>query len=161
MAARAKIGDIIEIQTSRGLAYAQVTHLHKESPKYGHLLRVFEGLHDSRPENLEALATQSPVQFQTFFPLNAALNRGIVTKVSTEPVPTPWDAFPLFRMKGLVDPVTRKAKRWALWSGAKETMLDRPLTESEKKLPILAIINDTMLIEYIETGWRHEKDIHT
>lgn len=41
--ARARIGGIVEIPTKNGLAYAQYTHNHTEPPKYGQLLRVFEG----------------------------------------------------------------------------------------------------------------------
>lgn len=160
MATRAKIGDIIEIQTPQGLAYAQVTHYHNVPPRYGHLLRVFEGLHANRPADLETLAAQ-PVQFQIFFPLNAALNRGIVFKVGNVQVPPQWEAFPLFRSMGLTDPVTKKAKWWGLWNGTDKIRLDQPLTDAEKKLPILGIVNDTMLIEYIVSGWRPEFDIHT
>lgn len=160
MAAHAKIGDIIEIQTPSGLAYAQLTHIYNDPPKYGHLLRILEGLYEKRPDDLETLAAQ-PVQFQTFFPLNAALNRGIVANIGNVAVPPPWDAFPLFRVKGLVDPITRKAKKWALWDGAEEHMLNRPLTANERKLPILSVVNDSMLIERIVVGWRPENDIHT
>lgn len=159
--ARSKIGDIIEIPTKNGLAYAQYTHNHTEPPKYGQLLRIFEGAFAERPNELDVLV-RSPVQFITFFPLSAALTRGIFKVVGNLPVPAEARAFPLFRMKGLIDRETKKAKRWGLWDGKnRETLLDRPLTEVEKKLPILAIINDTMLIEYIEKGWRPELDIHT
>ena len=37
--ARLKIGDIVEIETSKGNVYAQYTHKHKQ---YGALLRVFK-----------------------------------------------------------------------------------------------------------------------
>lgn len=159
--ARAKIGDIIEISTKEGFAYAQYTHNHNEAPKYGQLLRVLEGVYAEHQNNLEILL-HNPVQFVTFFPLNAALTRGIVSVIGNMPIPTKWQEFPMFRVKGLIDKETKKAKRWGLWNGVhKETMLDRPLTEAEKKLPILAIINDAMLIEYIEMGWRPELDIHT
>lgn len=160
MAARAKIGDILEIHTPKGFAYAQVTHVHKEPPNYGHLLRIFDGTYQERPADLNMLINQS-VQFQTFFPANAAINQNIVSVIGNAMVPSPWSDFPLFRVKGLVDPLTNKAKRWGMWDGDVHTMLDRPLTEAEKKLPILGVVNDTMLIERIINGWQPEYDIHT
>lgn len=160
MAARAKIGDIIEIQTTKGLAYAQVTHIHKEPPRYGHLLRVLEGFYQSRPVDLHWLASQ-PVQFQIFFPASSAVNQKIVAIAGTVTVPAPWNDFPVFRVMGLIDPVTKKAKRWGLWTGETKVRLERALTEEEKKLPILEVVNDTMLIELITDGWRPEYDMHT
>jgi hypothetical protein len=38
----ARIGDVVEIPTARGLAYAHLTH---KAPIYGHLIRVVEGFH--------------------------------------------------------------------------------------------------------------------
>lgn len=159
--ARARIGDIIEIQTAKGFAYAQYTHNHTEPPKYGQLLRVFEGTHVERPRDFDALA-HSPVQFITFFPLHTALTRDIFQVVGNVLVPKEAQAFPLFRVKGLIDKETKKARRWGLWDGeGRSTTLNRPLTEAEKCLPILGVINDTLLVERIETGWRSELDIHT
>jgi len=47
MPRRVKIGDIIEIPTSKGLAYAQYTHNHKQRPHFGALIRVLDGLFES------------------------------------------------------------------------------------------------------------------
>lgn len=157
---RAKIGDVIEIKTEKGFAYAQYTHNHTTPPKYGQLIRVFEGLYGKHQEDLNAL-THGSVLFSTFFPLHTALSRGIFRVVGNVEIPQDAQSFPIFRMKGLVDTVTKKALRWALWDGERETMLDRPLTDAEKRLPILGIVNDTMLIGRIVSGWRPEHDIHT
>ena len=40
---KATIGDVIEIVTSKGLAYAQLTHRHTAPPRYDALIRVFSG----------------------------------------------------------------------------------------------------------------------
>jgi hypothetical protein len=44
-----RFGDIAEIKTSIGLAYAIYTHRHTQPPKYGALIRVFDQLYQSRP----------------------------------------------------------------------------------------------------------------
>lgn len=158
--ARAKIGDVIEIKTEKGLAYAQYTHNHTAPPRYGQLIRVFDGLHEKQPDNLNVLVRGS-ILFLTFFPLHSALSRSIFRVVGNVAVPQDAQSFPIFRMKGLVDPVTKKALRWALWDGESEKMLERPLTDAEKSLPILGVVNDTMLVDRIVSGWRSEYDIHT
>ena len=70
---RPRIGDVIEIPTARGLAYAQCTHQHHQ---YGGLIRVFDRLFEHRPTNFEDLV-KGPVRFSTFLPLGAAVRRGI------------------------------------------------------------------------------------
>ena len=52
MAARLKIGDIVEIKTGKGLAYAHYTHKHKQ---YGALLRVFRKFYGVRPSDFTEL----------------------------------------------------------------------------------------------------------
>src|SRR5688572_12842193 len=93
-----KIGDVIEIATSKGLAFAQYTH---QWPRYGGLIRVFDGLFSSRPVNLEMLARRS-VQFSTFVPVRAMVNRGIVGIAGNVEIAPANRPFPLFRC-GLVD----------------------------------------------------------
>jgi len=48
-----KQGDLIEMLTVRGLAYAQVTH---KVPLFGTLIRVLEPIVPERPSDLEAIA---------------------------------------------------------------------------------------------------------
>lgn len=43
MAKKVKLGDILQVLTSQGVAYAQVTHKH---PKFGFLIRILPGLHN-------------------------------------------------------------------------------------------------------------------
>ncbi|HEV2147519.1 MAG TPA: hypothetical protein VGR37_08980 [Longimicrobiaceae bacterium] len=151
MAGTVRIGDIVEITTRKGLAYAQYTHKH---PQFGALLRVLRGLHSERPANFHALAEEHP-QFSTFFPLQAAWNRGIVQIVSNVPVAEHAAAFPIFR-DGVQDPYTGRV-RWWLWDGETEWSVDE-LTAEQEKAPIREIINDTLLIERIESNWSSERD---
>jgi hypothetical protein len=90
--ARLKIGDIVEITTGKGLVYAQYTHKHK---MYGALLRVFRKFHGVRPSDFTELV-RNRAAFMCFFPLGAAVNRGIVSIAGNVVVPPEAQAFPTF-----------------------------------------------------------------
>jgi hypothetical protein len=150
--AHPKIGDIVEIATKRGLAYAQFTHKHK---MYSALLRLLPGFYDQRPADLACLAS-SGTKFVTFFPLGAAVKRGIVEIVGNTTVPDEAKAFPLFR-SGIPDRDTKKVNTWWLWDGEKEWRVGE-LTPEQMKLPIRGIWNDTVLVERLEADWLPENN---
>lgn len=152
MAKRVRTGDIIEIATKRGLSYAQLTHVHES---LGALLRVLSGFHKSRPQHLSELSRHN-TQFQTFFPLQAAVNRNIVAVVGNEPIPDQWKEFPVFR-SGIPDPGSRTVSTWFLWDGSRAWRIPN-LSPAQRMMPIKEIINDTLLIERIESGWTAESD---
>ncbi len=151
---RPKVGDVIEIPTSAGLAYAQYTHMHDQPPRYGALIRVIEGLYAYRPSKFSELVKLQQ-QFVTFFPLGVACNRKLVTIVANEEVPSRAQAFPTFRPSA----VGKGGQRgpWWLWDGAKEWKVGN-LTKEMERYPIRGIWNDTLLVSRIENGWRHEHD---
>jgi hypothetical protein len=144
---RIRIGDLVEIPTSRGLAYAQYSH-HKD--RWGALLRVLPGFHRDRPRNFEHLV-RSKARFVTFFPLGAAMAQGIFEIVGNEPVPVEAQRFPLFRKAGFVDREGR-VQDWLLWDGENEWKVGK-LSSDQRQLPILAVWNDTLLVERIEQEW--------
>lgn len=152
MAKRVKIGDVIEITTAEGLVYAQCSHKNKE---WGHLLRILPGFHEERPCDYSILVKLKE-SFVVFFPLQAAVSKGIFQIVANEEVPPEAQKFPLFRAAGYSDK-QGYVHDWWLWDGEKEWQIGR-LTEELKKLPIRQIINDTLLIEWIETGWTPSTD---
>jgi hypothetical protein len=152
MAKRVKIGDIVEVETARGMAYIQMTH---KVEKWGALIRVIHGLFESRPENLQRLS-ESESDFVTFFPLQVAINRNIFEIVGHGPVPAQAQIFPLFRDAGFIDR-SGKVHDWWLWDGEKAWRV-RKLSVEQRYLPIREVINDTLLIERIEEGWRPEND---
>ena len=147
-----KIGDIIEIPTKKGLAYAQYTHQHSQ---FGGLIRVFDVLFENRPSDFSKLVT-APVRFSTFFPVAAAIKRGIFAVVGHRDVAPQNKSFPLFR-DGVADPKTNKVKVWWLWDGEKEWKVGE-ITPEQRMLPLRAIWNDTLLIEKIESGWTPSND---
>jgi hypothetical protein len=151
MAHKVKIGDIIEIPTSKGLAYAQYTHQHE---MYGGLIRILDGFFISRPINFDELVKRKH-KFVVFFPVRAAISRKIFEIVAHCEIPEEASNFPVFR-DGLPDRVG-KVTNWWLWDGKKEWMIGR-LTDEQRKFPIRGILNDTALIERIESGWTPETD---
>lgn len=152
MARKIQIGDIIEITTKGGLAYAQLTHNH---PRYSSLIRILPGYFETTPDDLSHLVRE-PSVFVTFFPLQGALNRGIFKIVGNHPVPRSAMEFPVFRT-GVINPATGKVDVWWLWDGKEERMVGTISTE-QRQLPIRGICNDTLLIERIENGWTPMND---
>jgi hypothetical protein len=147
-----KIGDLIEIPTNRGLAYAQETHRHAQ---WGSLLRVLAGFHAERPSRLEALV-RGKEQFKAFFPLRLGLKQRMFTIVGNFPVPEEAQAFPLFK-SGTPHPATRRVENWWLWNGERSWQVGQ-LDEEHRRLPIREIVTDLLLIERIEQGWTSEDE---
>jgi hypothetical protein len=127
MAKRVKIGDIMQILTSEGISYAQVTH---RNPKYGYLIMVFPGTYPQVPKDFNEVVDQTP-QFSAFFPLQPAIHRGYFAIVANVPVSSKNEPFPVFR-SGLRGKDGKMMGSWWLWDGETETRLDRPLTNEEK-----------------------------
>jgi hypothetical protein len=146
MSKRPKVGDIIEIPLpENGTGYAQYTHKHKQ---YGALLRVFQVR-----EKVDDIAelTNASHQFTTFFPLGAAVNRKIVSIAGNLPVRDEFKTFPTFRV-GVANQ-SGVVEAWWLWGGENEERIGR-LSPEQMEYPIRGVINDTLLIERIWSGWQ-------
>jgi hypothetical protein len=150
--AKPRIGDVMEIRTTKGFAYAQYTHKHR---MLGALLRVFGSLHDSGASDLVQVVSEAPAFF-CFFPLTAAIGMGIVKVVGNVPLSPEAQVFPLFRT-GIPDRSTKKVDVWRLWDGERSWPVGR-LTAEQRKLSMCEGWNDTLLIERLESGWRPEND---
>lgn len=149
---RPQIGDIVEITTSKGLAYAQYTHEHTKPPCYGSLLRVLPGLYSQRPSDLSELIGQKE-KFVTFFPLKSELKHEdtVFKIIANEALPEWAVAFPVFR-NGLPDR-EGNVHEWWLWDGDKEWKVGKLTPEEIRLYPGLGVANDTALIQMIENGW--------
>lgn len=150
MAKRIKIGDVIQILTSQGIAYAQFTHKHRE---FGSLLSVFEGFYPEVPTDFNSVV-KSALQFQAFFPLQAAINGGLLSIVVNVPVASCNSKFPMFR----TCVIGKHGERgpWWLWDGENENMLERELSDMERKYSLRDLISAPLLVERIEKGYRPE-----
>jgi hypothetical protein len=142
-----KFGDVFEIPTAKGLAYAQYTHQH---PQFGGLIRVFDRLFSKRPESFDRLVHE-PVRFSTFFPVRAAIMRGSFKIVGHAEIASQNKVFPVFR-DGVPDPKTKKVATWWFWDGEKSWKVGE-ITPEQRKMPIRAIWTDAFLIERIESAW--------
>jgi len=149
----AKIGDVIEISTRKGLGYAQFTHRHSAPPRFGPLIRVIPSTFVTRPDDLGDLI-QGEHQFQTFVPLSGMLKLPEFNVVGNCPVPQHCKPFPLFR-DGTPDPKAKRVAVWWLWDGEREWRVN-DLEPGQEKLPIRQVITPPILIDRIETGWRSE-----
>jgi hypothetical protein len=147
---RPQIGDVIEIETPMGLGYAQYTHEHREPPRFGSLLRVLPGVFAARPSDFEPLLVQED-RFSMFFPLGAALNRGIFRIVANEAIPETKRAFPTFGK------LSADGQVWWMWDGSREWKARSEHQRTPRALR--AIWNDTLLIERIaEQDWTPTED---
>src|SRR5215813_6914666 len=153
---RVQFGDIIEVKTSKGLAYAIFTHRHDN---YGAVIQVFDLLYASRPQNWLEVAEQ-PIRFATFFPLQAAVSRNIFEVVGGVPIPSRLVNFPIFR-SGNPDRNNKVDVWWLKDLQSGKSWRVEKLTPDQRRLPILSIWNDTALIHRIEEGWRPETDLTT
>jgi hypothetical protein len=156
MATRPKVGDVFEIKSSIGYAYAQMTHRHSN---YGPLIRVFDKVFDKRPKDFDKVR-QLPVRFSTFYPLGTALNRGVNEVVARLEVRHDLQPFPIFRAAGFFTDPKEKVSVWFLWFGDDNAELERVecLSPVQRKYPILESWNDSALIDAIESNWRPETD---
>jgi hypothetical protein len=143
----ASIVDVVEIETPKGLAYAQFAHEH---PSNGELLRVLPGLHDERPD-VEALAREGE-RFYVFYPLRAALARDpLVEVVGHADVPDP--GFPELRA-GTWDADSGE-ESWYVVTDEGERHVGR-LTAELRKLSPADIVNHKSLVDRITSGWAPE-----
>lgn len=147
-----RVGDVIEIETLRGLAYAQYTH---ENVQYGSLIRVLPGFHESRPRDFAPLAAL-PSAFVVFYPVGAAVAQNVACVVMNVPVPAHARDFPLFRA-GTRDPRTKRVREWWLWDGQRSWQVGS-ITSEQRKLPIRMIVNHNALVHLITTEWTPERD---
>lgn len=138
-----QIGDVIEIDTPRGRGYLQLTHRHRQE---GDLVRGLPGTYEEQPPLAELVARDE--LFLTFFPLEAALRRGLVRVVGNEPVPRRNRSFPKFLTEGAID-ASGTVRNWWLWDGRKERFLGEELPPEYADLPTRQIVNDAVLREWL------------
>lgn len=143
MAKKVKLGDVLQVLTSQGIAYAQVTHKH---PEFGYLIRVFSGFYDAPPEDFSAVVS-GPVQFSAFFVVQSAVNQGLLSVVANTPVPESLQVFPTFRSRN----GGTGGSIW-LWSGGDAVRLERCLLPEELLYPTEGIISAPLLVKKLQSG---------
>jgi hypothetical protein len=152
---RPKIGDLIEVETSKGLGYLQYTH-HTDDAFNQYLLRAIEGLYPERPKDLDALAG-NPHIFQTFTALGSALQGRMMRIVHNAPVPEFAARFPLFKAAGAID-LQGRVLNWWLWDGTCSIFIG-DLPREFHRLPVRSFVSFSVLVDMLEEQWRPETDI--
>lgn len=148
-----KIGDIVEIPTSKGFAYVQYTHYHSDPPVFGSLVRILQGFYETRPSN-EKLSQliRLPHRFQTFCPVHHTVNLGFFELIGNFPVPEFAQKFPTFKSSNNLPKTDPLEKIWWLWDGKKSWKVGKLPIEEQNKYPYKKVCNDTALVKNIETG---------
>jgi hypothetical protein len=146
------LGDVFEIKTPNGLAYLQFT---LKDSEFGHLIRVLPGFFSKRPSQVNEVV-EKPELFFVFFPVDAAVKKGILARVTNEKIPVWAQKQPLMRRSGLRNR-EGKALTWFIWDGEKEIRVDE-LNKGQKKLSLAEIWNDTLLVERLCEGWLPESE---
>jgi hypothetical protein len=145
-----QVGDIFEIETSKGKAYLH--YIHKD-PKVGReLVRLLPGLYTERPENLELLAS-SKEQYMLFFPISAAKRKKIVEPVGYFPA----DNFDKPKYMRDEHNVRGELLGWHIIdTDSWRRELVKELTREQRKLSDWASWNDTLLKKRLVEGWSLE-----
>ena len=146
------IGDIYEIETSVGLAYAQFTH-DTDGGRFGEVLRILDGIHGKRPSNFTGI----PTKYVILYPLTKLVRKGegYVEFVANEEVPPEAREFPMFRNG--TPGQDGKVADWWLWDGHNERRVGK-LAPEQRSYPFFEVLNPEALKETIETGWTPESD---
>lgn len=155
------IGDIFEIDTPAGLAYAQYTH---DAGHLGQLVRVLPGTYSSRPD-LALLAKQRELYF-VFYTLEYALRAKQVEVVSNYAIPDWAKEPPLMRKAGGLTDSEGRTLNWTIGPALSlSTMGDlqqalkvRALTPEQKKLSIYMLCSHPALVKDVARSWTPERD---
>ncbi len=136
-------GDIVEIETTAGLAYVQLTHTH---PSYPPVVKFLKGPFQKRPEAVTGLAREaSPI---AMVPLSGVLKKlGLKhARVGTVEIPRAEGEFPIFRM-----PIRDKKGEiiyWWFWDG-KGLTYTTELMQQQEKLPMREIMSAERFLDQL------------
>ena len=147
---RPVIGDIVEIPLpGKRLAYAQYLSRYTKPPVWGELIRVLPPILRNRPDDFSDLVRQRE-KFHVFFPVGAAVNRGMVRLVVNEEIPEAFSKFPVF--KACNTNFETGKKTWWLWDGEKSWRVGE-LSPEHYDYPIQQIVSFGALVDLIDRGW--------
>jgi hypothetical protein len=152
-----QIGTVIEIKTSKGLAYAQYTHDGEGDDYTGfEIMRQIEGFYPDRPTDFHNVIAQK-TRYHFHFFLKHALKDKAFEAVGNFPVPQKDQEIPKFRT-GLNDPRNdNRVVGGFVFQGTK-TIRAPTFTEEQFRLSMGGVWGYPLLVENLEIGWRPELD---
>jgi hypothetical protein len=151
---RARLGDVLEVSTPRGLAYIHYTYFTYRP--YREVIRVLPGFFTTRPEDFTDLVNH-PKAYFAFYPARVAVSQGAVEIVAHHPVP-PERAFPAVYRRAGASNREGRVLAWIICEGEKETLV-RELSEEQRYLPLASIFLHDSLVSALTEEWRPEHDI--
>src|SRR4051812_22272381 len=143
---RAKPGDILEVETRKGLHYLYYLGKH---PVYGDAILVAPGSYSERPTEMNQLFEGGYVKF---YPVGAAVYQGLVKVVEHMPMP---DKVVPTRMRRAGVRLGTQIATWIIEDESGETVR-KELSDEERQLPIASIWNHELLLQRLEEGWHPE-----
>jgi hypothetical protein len=144
---RPRIGDVIEIRTEKGFGYFQYT---AADPEQGALIRVLPGVFSERVADIPKLGAAKELYF-VFFPLGAAVARGLVEIVANAPIPNGSER-PRRMKRPIAIAPDGSIRSWAITEDGRDRFTPR-LADDERALSPCVIWNDTLLADRIARGW--------
>jgi hypothetical protein len=148
---RARPGDLLEVRTSRGLAYLRYTARHSD---FGDTVRVLPGFHDTRPHAWTGMDEQTG--YFAFYPVGAAVRQGLLEVVGNHPLPDGLKLPAVLRRPGARSRDGR-VLGWLVCTGTEE-VLKSELSSEERQLPIGVIWNHELLLLRLATEWHPARE---
>jgi hypothetical protein len=143
-------GDTFKIKTNNGIGFLQYI----ETDELGiEFIRILEIIREN--ENITQKDIDKPERWNIGFPLKAAVRKKIVEKIGTFEIPKSYKTPKLVRSEHniqgeklgwhIIDRSTLKRK------------FKKKLNKRDLKLSPHGIMNDTMIVEYLDKGWKLEE----
>jgi hypothetical protein len=145
-----ELGDIFEMKTENGnKIYIQCVEIPEDVINEVELLKIFYELHQVQPEDISSIIDGG--FFYNRFALKAAVKKKIVTKVGNIQLSNDFESPLYYRTENVFGEGWQivNAKTWH-----RETVLT--LSDDQKKLSPWGSMNDTLIIELLESGWKLE-----
>ncbi|MFJ8234182.1 hypothetical protein ACIQ34_00395 [Ureibacillus sp. NPDC094379] len=144
---RLRIGDVFEIETSRGKGLFQYVH---KDERIGSLIRILPNLYKGEFVIKDELIEEKEL-YLIHFPLGAALWRKIVKKIGNYPIPQHFILPSKFRTEHIIGD---EFNCWHIVDyGTWKIESIKELNDEQKQLSPWGIWNDTLLKERLAEGW--------
>lgn len=160
---RLKPGDVYAIRLNpdsepADFVFVHLLKIHTDPPRFGPFIRVFK--QRSNQPTIDLAKIDSREQFRTFFPLGYAERAGLadyVGSLDVPPVDQVWPAFKNFNY----NPDTGVRTWFVRERGGvnNSTKFGPHLPAELHDAPWPGVINHTLLVKYVLTGWTHHTDL--
>ena len=142
------LGDIFELKTNKGNAYIQCVEIPNNNSR-SELIKVFYQLHDEELKELNSIINDD--YFYTRFPVRIAAFRKIITKIGNVNLPENFKSPEYYRDTNAFGTGWQIVNEKTYF----RTNVDELSTEQLKLSP-WGGMNDTLIKELLEKGWRLE-----